>query len=1052
MQANIQSGQRRPKHGAHHHGPHARRQKSRLVIIGIALVAFVLLNALPWIVRLRAQQRGPLEPASPAASTQQILQQQQQPHATALAGPSTASANNKGEHQKPLDDNKKGRKAADAKKPNNNKKAAEVAEPLAEPLNEFIGETDGDSFDLLDSLTAQQLVDGGYTYRSYAEEEVEAASAAAAASAAEDGDDEDDGNSKAKKMGGGKGSANNNKKKKDASSSRSIATHKFSTAKPYDPRRQGRVCEPLAANVSLDALKKETHRIGTAQEYWYTGDIELTPEEALASDSAAAAVMAMRTRRPTKDQLRAGRDGGGGGGTGDSDSDGDDEGGEADDGEDQPRRRRRGAPLIAAEPEPVVKYAYVLMISNHKYVDGALVVAQSLRQHSAMVRSGEADLVLIITEKIKMSSVRLLTRVFTRVKVMYSMSTYAPNSYYKTTFDKIYLFWLTEYKVVLFMDADSLVTGNPDGLILDKEFEGDEAYSAKRYRRGKVHKPTPLTAVGGGDYFQTGLLIAKPDRQLFTDLFLEFRLGAFGYNQWRARDGVLIRTCFMGPHTNIEHPLDRLYHFYGFVKPWFNKDGNYKYGKGDDRLTFSPQYLDWWRRYEELHGRYFATIAAVEQRREDLTSGGRRSTFDSEQVKGGVAAAAVVAAKFSPTYANYVYGWSANYPEKDVPIPGLSLTHPHSREAVAHRKTRGGWSKFDALTIKKDEFPKFFSNASINSAERRMAEGKKEEAEAEMTTFDPAKPHLVTELVSPADYMWIQRFSVGAEYFRPTLKHYATLFNTSVEAVARRFMVAEGLASKQLLEKGPSAPAVAAVVVGEPGDSCDDTCGKEKRRGESGDDGEGAAENEAAVGDGAPPAKVLSLPSGERFANNVRVTHGRCVEEALKATAVNDCFYGHRRSFAPKNDSVVMPHTGLHCDVCVYDFKSEAAPYVLPTTPEIIAKAGRKESDAERRKRLKKKRKREKEAAKAAAAAGDGGAAKEAGGGGGEEPTARVHKQADLDLDEDDEAIVKRFALAEKVRGGQQLHECRVNFLHEKMLAPTCGARREGAARVCVCV
>eukprot|EP00742_Colponemidia_sp_Colp-10_P014553 GILJ01016540.1.p1 GENE.GILJ01016540.1~~GILJ01016540.1.p1 ORF type:complete len:773 (+),score=117.94 GILJ01016540.1:196-2319(+) len=705
----------------------------------------------------------------------------------------------------------------------------------------------------------------------------------------------------------------------------------------------------------------ETKRIGTYKEYWYTGDIDYTPEEAVADEAKAAKVLAMRTQRPTAAELRSGR---GGNGKESDDQSSDDDGSDNSDSENRDE-------VAAANPKDkdpvVVKYAYVLMISNHKYVDGALVVAQSLRQHSEMVKSGEADLVIIISEKIKLSSVLLLTRVFTRVKIMYTMAAFASQSYYSTTFDKIYLFWLTEYKVLFFMDADSLVTGNPDGLLLDKENEGNagaEDDDGGKHRHGHHKKPrkaTPLTAVGGGDYFQTGLLIAKPDRQLFADLYLEFRLGLFQYNQWRARDGVLMRTCFMAHHTNIEHPVDRLYHFYGFVKPWFNKDGKYKYGKGDEKLSYNPNYWDWWRRYEELHFRYFVTIAAVEKGNEDAKPDGE-------------------------FYNGYVYGNSANFPDKDVPIPGTSLTHPYTREVAEYIKVKGGWPKFDALKIQKTAYPLFFNLVDIENGQRDVAEGRKGPRD-----IDESQRSIVTDIAWPQDYMWIQRFSVGTEYFRPTYRMYAKIFNISIAAASARQAAALNLDTSS----GTRKPIT---VVGSPGDSCSEACDKESAR----------------LGRSASTSLV-------------------CVEEALRATQVNDCFFGAARAFK-ENRTVVMAN-GLHCDLCVYEYKSDAAPFIQPTTAKVISQMTEKQNGAKGKKNKKKHKKKP-------AARGDDKKLDE-------NEEARAHYQEAFEEDDSD----RQRDIAAAIEDGSQrrLNECRVNFLHEKLLAPTCGAKRDSAERVCVC-
>jgi hypothetical protein len=242
------------------------------------------------------------------------------------------------------------------------------------------------------------------------------------------------------------------------------------------------------------------------------------------------------------------------------------------------------------------KSAYAMMVSNHKYIDGAIVLADSLRNFSAKVKSGEVELIILVSNKIRDQSFQQLRYVFDHVYVMHSLSRFSPKSYYTTTFDKAYLFWLEWYELIVFLDADTLALGNPDHLF-DK---------APQLEKGRRHW---ISAVGGSDYFQTALLVVRPSKLLFADIYLEYRYGVFGYNQWRARDGILLRNCFMQFHRNIGHP-DELHHYYGDLKPWFNKDANHRHAR--EPLSFDSFYQMWWSRYEGVHERFFVDMPLVE--------------------------------------------------------------------------------------------------------------------------------------------------------------------------------------------------------------------------------------------------------------------------------------------------------------------------------------------------------------------------------------------------------------------------------------------------------
>ncbi|PBJ69965.1 hypothetical protein BCY84_18978 [Trypanosoma cruzi cruzi] len=283
------------------------------------------------------------------------------------------------------------------------------------------------------------------------------------------------------------------------------------------------------------------------------------------------------------------------------------------------------------------KYAYVMMVSNHRYLDGAIVLADSIREHSLLSRNHEADIVLIINENIKKEMFPLLQVVFDRVQIFRGMQKWAPKSIFKATFDKMYLYMLEDYTGgILFLDADSLITDNPDFLLQMQEKiaeivkSEDPGYwtAARRAalsypltesewkRLMSTQKMSFLFAVGDEEYFQTGLMILRPSLNIFLQLYLEFRLGSYGYNRVGARDGVLFRTCFTTIGELVRRPHG-VYHFTGTPKPWFNLERldhtlrpiQVKMRKQlplswkDCKLRY-----DWWTRYEKLHLEHFQHI------------------------------------------------------------------------------------------------------------------------------------------------------------------------------------------------------------------------------------------------------------------------------------------------------------------------------------------------------------------------------------------------------------------------------------------------------------
>eukprot|EP00758_Cryptobia_borreli_P015980 Tbor_TRINITY_DN6068_c3_g1::TRINITY_DN6068_c3_g1_i1::g.10715::m.10715 len=465
----------------------------------------------------------------------------------------------------------------------------------------------------------------------------------------------------------------------------------------------------------LQKLLGETHRIGVKEEYLYTGDDKSITEDSLEGSGAPA------------------------------------------------------------------RYAFVLMVSNHKYVDGALVVGESIRRYSKLVRERKADLVILVSDTIRFSAIEMLTRVFHRVKIVYTLATFSSKSYYKTTFDKIYLFWMTDYEAVILVDADSLIIGSPDFLL--KEVSKTN---------------TPLTAVGVESYFQTGLMIAKPNRDLFTDLYLEYRLGgaakslskkkkgnknpiftkeelstlnSYDYNNWEGRDGVLIRNCFMPHHRNINHPLSAIYHFYGWVKPWFNKDAKQPNDK-NYRLKFDKRYKQWWDIYETLHHKYFVPIAIrdaaeVMKRVNDNITGKMAVRNQSDD--------AVKAA--NKYYDEYIYGHSSNFPSKS-PIPGLEEAFKEARYVTKDYIFTLSFPLSLPPVLKLDRMTSL--DAAVYGGPRGVYDmylsmGRVSTSSSELLR----QAQLFQRILSPRKYMWLQRFSIGNEYFRPTNKRYSEIQNYS---------------------------------------------------------------------------------------------------------------------------------------------------------------------------------------------------------------------------------------------------------------------------------
>lgn len=257
------------------------------------------------------------------------------------------------------------------------------------------------------------------------------------------------------------------------------------------------------------------------------------------------------------------------------------------------------------------EHAYVLVLSNGAFVDGALVMGASLRNVSAGLSSGLKQLCIVVTagRLCNESLSRLVHTGFDVLVEVPPLAVHAPKAFFKDTFDKSYMFRLTCYKKIVFMDADMLAVRNPDDLF-DKPGGLDEhSVGAIGFRDGKR-----------GDYFQTGMMVVHPSKDVFTSIMEEFfsNVPPKGrrYNSGMSgRDGVLLRSIFGSRFKAIDNKYSRnlnprfdipehvvCVHLRGKHKPWFDWTkpvADPELGKKEFGFT----YLAWWSTYEGLHVR-----------------------------------------------------------------------------------------------------------------------------------------------------------------------------------------------------------------------------------------------------------------------------------------------------------------------------------------------------------------------------------------------------------------------------------------------------------------
>ncbi|CUI14171.1 glycosyltransferase family 8, putative [Bodo saltans] len=268
---------------------------------------------------------------------------------------------------------------------------------------------------------------------------------------------------------------------------------------------------------------------------------------------------------------------------------------------------QRRAYYEQASGEVFAPVAYLLIISNEDFLDGALVLGVSLKMNCPRIAAGTADLAIIITQgRVSRASQERLKKEagFNKIFEVPSLATRAPGAYWKDTFDKIYMFNLTMYQKIVFMDADMINIRSMDALF-DKNY-GDSTYVGAIGFRGGAEGP----------YFQTGMMVIQPTREMFDKIYARFESGVppkgNNYNHgMNGRDGVLLRDVFGDRFKMIDNKYSRnlnprwpvpdyvvSLHLRGKIKPWFDR----KLPNLDPELgkkEFGHPYVLFWDIYEE---------------------------------------------------------------------------------------------------------------------------------------------------------------------------------------------------------------------------------------------------------------------------------------------------------------------------------------------------------------------------------------------------------------------------------------------------------------------
>ena len=282
--------------------------------------------------------------------------------------------------------------------------------------------------------------------------------------------------------------------------------------------------------------------------------------------------------------------------------------------------------------------AFAIVVSNEDFIDGALAMGWSFQKQSRLVQSGNGSMVAIVPHgAIRESSIeRLHFAGWHHVVQVEDLTKKAPRAAWAETFNKLYLFNLTQYSRVASFDVDMLMLHNPDSVFWTKL--KDESYVGAL---GNTPKP------GRKPYFQSGMMLLWPSSNTFNSMMEDFETVPEnkGVN---GRDGAIVRRFYRDRYTNLDpmlsahlapdEPLDSVigFHFRGDWKPWFDRehppksDQKAKHGKEVVKQEMGQAYRMWWEHYEELHEHHLMEFDLEQQKKqqEEAAGGGRLATDD----------------------------------------------------------------------------------------------------------------------------------------------------------------------------------------------------------------------------------------------------------------------------------------------------------------------------------------------------------------------------------------------------------------------------------------
>lgn len=266
--------------------------------------------------------------------------------------------------------------------------------------------------------------------------------------------------------------------------------------------------------------------------------------------------------------------------------------------------------------------AFVSLVTNNGYANGALVLGYSLRRVNTTRK-----LVLLVTREVLEPTRERLARVWDHLEIVDLLdSEDTTNLALLTrpelgiTFTKIHCWNLTQYRKCVFLDADTLIIQNCDEL-----FERDEL--------------SAVPDIGWPDCFNSGVFVFEPSRATY-EAILEYAIqnGSFDggdqgllnsfFSDWRTSDISRHLSFIYNMNSNASYTYApafqqfgrdvKIVHFIGPIKPWHH---SYNPATGNVNVPSSSRgYVPHERTFLQLWWDIYATFVEPEMRVDELAS------------------------------------------------------------------------------------------------------------------------------------------------------------------------------------------------------------------------------------------------------------------------------------------------------------------------------------------------------------------------------------------------------------------------------------------------